>query len=74
MSGARRRYYRTIILGCLALAALLWVAMAQFGIAREEITGLLTAALLVLVAVIVCAAGAALLWIGLRKLWRRDRG
>lgn len=73
MSRAQRRYYRTIILGCLALAALIWVATAQFGIAREEIIGLLSAALLVLVAVIACAAGAALLWIGLRKMWRRDR-
>jgi hypothetical protein len=74
MNRAQRRYYRTIILGCLALAALLWVAVVQFGIASEEITTLLSAALLVLVAVMVCAAGAALLWIGARKLWRRDRG
>ena len=73
MSRAQRRFYRTIILGCVALAGLIWVAVAQFGITREEITGLFTAALLVLVTVIASAAGAALLWIGLRKLSRRPR-
>lgn len=73
MSRARRRFYRTIILACLAMAALVWIAVDQFGITRQEITGLFSATLLVLVAVIVSAAGAALLWISLRNLWRRGR-
>jgi len=73
MSRARRRYYRTIILACLAMAALVWIAVDQFGISRQEIIGLFTATLLVLVAVIVSAAGATLLWISLRKLWRRGQ-
>ena len=33
---AHRRYLRTLVLGVLGLAALVWVAMEQFGISRRE--------------------------------------
>ena len=72
MSRASRRYYRTIVLAVLAMAALVWVAMEQFGISRQEMTGLFLGTVLVAVAVIASAAVVALLWITLRKLLRRD--
>ena len=37
MSKAQRRYVRTIILGVLAMAALVWAAVEQFGIPLREI-------------------------------------
>ena len=72
MSRASRRYYRTIVLAVLAMAALVWVAMEQFGISRQEMTGLFLGTVLVAAAVIASAAVMALLWITLRKLLRRD--
>ena len=72
MSRASRRYYRTIILGVLAMASLIWVAMDQFGISQQEMTGLFLGTVLVTVGVIVFAALVALLWIGIRKLLRRE--
>ena len=72
MSRASRRYYRTIILAVLAMAALVWVAMEQFGISRQEMTGLFLGTVLVAAAVIASAAVTAVLWISLRKLLRRD--
>lgn len=72
MSRASRRYYRTIILGVLAMASLIWVAMDQFGISQQEMTGLFLGSVLVTVGVIVFAALVALLWISIRKLLRRE--
>ena len=72
MSRASRRYYRTIILACAAMAALVWVAVEQFGITLQEISELFVATLLVLAVVIIAAGAAALLWVVLRKLLRRD--
>ncbi len=72
MSKARRRYYRTIILGVLAMATLLWAAIDQFGLSYEEMAELFIATLLVVGAVIVLAALVALLWIGLRRLLGGD--
>lgn len=71
MSRAGRRYYRTILLGVLALGALIWVAAEQFGIPREEMLALFGASLLALLLVVAAAAVAALLWVGLR--WLRKR-
>ena len=71
MNRASRRYYRTIVLAVLALAALIWVAMDQFGISRQEMTGLFMGTVLIAVLVIACAAVLTLLWVGLRKLLRR---
>ena len=72
MSRASRRYYRTIVLAVLAMAALVWVAMEQFGISRQEMMGLFLGTVLVAAAVIASAAVMAVLWITLRKLLRRD--
>ena len=72
MSRTTRRYYRTIILGVLAMAALVWVAMDQFGISRREMSELFVTTVLVVGLVIAAAAVVALLWMGLRSLLRRD--
>ena len=71
MNRATRRYYRTIVLAVLALASLIWVAMDQFGISRQEMTELFMGTVLIAVLVIICAAVLTLLWVGLRKLLRR---
>ena len=73
MSGASRRYYRTIVLAVLAMASLIWVAIDQFGISHREMTELFLGTVLVAVLVILCAAVVVLLWVGLRKLLRRDQ-
>jgi hypothetical protein len=74
VSRANRRYYRTIVLGVMAMAALVWVAMDQFGISRQEMTGLFLGVVLVAVLVVLCAGVVALLWVTLRKWVRRDQG
>jgi hypothetical protein len=68
VSKAKKRYYRTIILGVLALATLLWAAVDQFGLSYEEMAQLFVATLLVVGGVIVLAALVALIWVGLRRL------
>jgi hypothetical protein len=55
MSKASRRYYRTLILGLAALGVMVWTAVDQFGISRQEMTALLFGTL----------------WIGLRKLLKQ---
>ena len=72
MSSATRRYYRTIVLAVLAMAALIWVAMDQFGISRKEMTELFLGTLVAALVIILCAGAITLLWVGLRKLLRRD--
>jgi len=72
MNRGRRRYFRSVIISVLALAALLWVAVDQFGITSAEIRELLLASLLVLLLVIAAAAVAVAVWMLLRKLSRRD--
>jgi hypothetical protein len=72
VSRASRRYYRTIVLALLAMASLVWVAMDQFGITQREMTELFVGTVLIVVLVIICAAVLTLLWVGLRKLLRRD--
>ena len=71
MSKQGRRFFRTILLGTFALAALVWMAIDQFGIAREEMLDLLLVTALVVGLVIAMAACVAGLWIGLRKLLGR---
>jgi hypothetical protein len=68
---ANKRYYRTILLGVLAMAALVWVAVRQFGISRAEMSELLLGTLLAIGIVIVLAGLAVALWMGLRKLLGR---
>ncbi|MEH6636983.1 MAG: hypothetical protein V7700_15780 [Halioglobus sp.] len=72
MSSATRRYYRTIVLAVLAMAALIWVAMDQFGISRQEMTELFLGTVVAALVIILCAGAITLLWVGLRKLLRRD--
>ncbi|MCB1855313.1 MAG: hypothetical protein KDI05_10570 [Halieaceae bacterium] len=71
MSGARRRYYRTTLLSVLALGALLWVAVDQFGLRPGEIRELLFASLLALLVVVLAAAATVAVWVLLRKLFSR---
>lgn len=55
------------------MAALVWVAVDQFGISRREMGELFLATVMV-VAVIIGAAGlVAAMWMGLRKLRARSR-
>ena len=71
MNRANKRYYRTILLGVLAMAALVWVAVRQFGISRAEMSELLLGTVLAIGIVIVLAGLAVALWMGLRKLFGR---
>lgn len=68
---AGRRYYRTTLLGIVAMGALVWVAVDQFEISPQEFTELVLATVLLALVVIVAAAGVALLWVALRTLLRR---
>ena len=72
MGKATRKYYRTIILGVAAMAALVWSAVDQFGIPWEDMLELLWTTVVVTAAVIVAAGLGAALWMGLRRLLRRD--
>lgn len=72
MSKANRRFYRTVVLGLIALAVLVWAAIEQFGIPLQEMSHLLLITLWVAGGIIVLAAVCALLWVGLRKLLRQD--
>ena len=74
MSKASRRYHRTLILGLVALGVMVWTAVDQFGISRQEMTGLLLGALWIAGGTIVLAALCAALWIGLRTLSGRLSG
>jgi hypothetical protein len=68
-----RRTARTIFLAVLAMAALPWAAVTQFDMPREQFLSLLMGALGALMLVILAAAFAAGLLLGLRRLWRRRR-
>ena len=72
MSRAGRKYYRTVLLGIAAMAALVWAAVDQFGIAWEEMLDLFLVTLVVIGIVILAAALFALVWIGVRKLLGGD--
>ncbi|MCB1675519.1 MAG: hypothetical protein H6985_20145 [Pseudomonadales bacterium] len=71
MNRPARRYVRTIVIGVFSLAALLWIAVRQFGVSPRELLDLLMATGLVVLLVIGLAGAAALLWVGLRKLLRK---
>ncbi|MFT4520344.1 MAG: hypothetical protein ACI9JM_002746 [Halioglobus sp.] len=71
MSKASRRYLRTIILGVAAMGSLIWAAMDQFGISREEVLGLFYNTLAAMAVLIATAAVLTIVWIGLRKLLLR---
>ena len=72
MGKSSRKYYRTIILGVAAMAALVWAAVDQFGIPWEDMLDLMLVTLAVISIVIVAAAVAFALWLGLSRLLRKD--
>lgn len=73
MSRANRRFYRTILLGVVAMAALVWVALGQFGISREQMSALFLGTVLVVVLAIASAALLVAAWMGLRRLLQRRK-
>jgi len=70
LNRAARKYYRTILLGIAAMAALLWAAVDQFGISWDEMLSLFLVTITVVLLVIVAAAVAVGMWVGLRRLFR----
>ena len=72
MSKQGRRFFRTIVIGTFALAALVWMAMDQFGVERDEMLELLLVTAVVVGLVILVAACVAGLWIALRKVLGRQ--
>lgn len=74
MSRAKRRYYRTILLGVVAMGMLVWSAMDQFNLSAEEMRASFFTAVLLILAIVTLGATAAALWIGLRALLRRLSG
>ena len=67
MSRAGQRFVRSILIGTACLAALVWMAVRQFGVAPRELFELLLASGLVVVIVIGLAGATVLLWLALRK-------
>lgn len=66
-----RRFYRTTVLGILAMAALVWAAIDQFGLSPQEMGELFLGVVLVVVTVIAVAAFMVFLWIALRRIFSR---
>ena len=72
MSRSARRYWRTIILGILALGVLVWAAVEQFDVPIAEVRSLLLGTVIAVLLVIVAAGVFVVLWMGLRRLLRRQ--
>lgn len=72
MNRATRRFYRSLVLSLTALGVLIWVALDQFDVPRQEAARLLLGTLSVAASVIVLAALFAGIWIALRKWIRRE--
>jgi Ca2+/Na+ antiporter len=72
MSKANARYHRTILLGTLAMASLVWVAVDQFAIPWEDMAWLMVYTLVVVFGIIAFAGVAVGLWLVIRKLFGRD--
>jgi succinate dehydrogenase/fumarate reductase cytochrome b subunit len=72
VSKANRKYWRTCILGLLAMGTLIWTAVDQFDIPVEEMKALFYTTLIVVGAIILLAALVVALWIGLRYLFRSN--
>jgi hypothetical protein len=71
VSKSARRYWRTIILGTLALGVLVWAAVEQFDVPLEEVRALLLGTVLAVLLVIAAAGIFVLAWMGVRRLLRR---
>jgi hypothetical protein len=72
MSKRKRRYVRTIILGVLAMGALVWGAVDTFEVPPEQLWVLFLQTLAVLAVLMLAAAAVAVLWSLLRQLSKRD--
>ena len=68
MSKATARYRRSILISIIALGSLIWVATDQFGIPKENIGWMLVYTLVAMSCIILTAAIAVTLWIGVKKL------
>lgn len=73
MSKSSRRFYRTIVIGLAAMGVLIWAAVDQFGISRQEMTGLFLGTLWIVAGTISFAALFSGLWIGVRKWLQRSK-
>ena len=72
MSKVTARHRRSVIIGVLALASLVWVATDSFGIPPQNIAWLLLYTVAGVLGVILTAAVMVALWIALRKLVGRS--
>jgi nucleoside recognition membrane protein YjiH len=70
VSKVNRKYWRTCILGLLAMGALIWTAVDQFDIPIAEMKALFYTTIIVVGSIILVAALFAALWAGLRYLFR----
>lgn len=73
MVKSNRSFYRTLILGLIALGVLIWSAADQFDLSHQELAELFYGTLLIAAGTIITAALFAGLWIGLRKWWRNSK-
>ena len=69
---ADRKFYRTIVLGLVALGVLVWAAMDRFGVSRGEVVDIFVGTLLVVSVTIFTAALCAVCWIATRQWYRRS--
>ncbi|MEQ9462209.1 MAG: hypothetical protein RJQ10_00990 [Haliea sp.] len=72
MTKRRRRHVRTIVLGVLAMGALVWGAVDTFEVPVERLWALFLQTLAAVAVLILSAAVTAALWVLLRRLLRRD--
>ena len=72
VASGNRRFYRSLLLVIAAMGALVWTAVDQFGISREEISEMVLGAVLAVVVVIGAAALVTLLWVLGRRLLSRS--
>lgn len=72
MATSQRRFWRTGLIGLLALATMVWAAVEQFDVPAREMWEHFLGSVLVVVLVILVSGLALALWLGLRRLLRRD--
>jgi len=73
MTRAHARYRRSILLGVLALSSLVWVAVDQFNLPREDMVWLMVYTLVGVLGIIVMAAVAVGVGLGVRRLLGKKR-
>ncbi|MBT4522469.1 MAG: hypothetical protein HOC23_20935 [Halieaceae bacterium] len=70
MGRANRRYYRTLILGMLAMATLVWAAVDQFEISPSDMLNLFLSVAVGVLGIIAAAGAVVVIWSLMRRLWR----